>query len=217
LKRNKGKIPPKMRLFTSSTAGWWIVSLALHGAIIGGSGLLLTQRPEFGMKVSKNSVAVDLVASPIVHPPEPESVPEALPIIPTPAQDDLIMPKPKRESPHSIATLKPVLPDPSGQDLNTRRQASGAEVRASPDYLSNPSPIYPEMLRSKNIEGRVLLLVHVSAEGRVNEVRVAKSSGQTAFDRAATQAVQRWRFSPSRVGSIPIASEVEVPIIFKIK
>lgn len=81
-------------------------------------------------------------------------------------------------------------------------------------YLDNPKPTYPLFARRNGLEGRVLLRVLVTAEGTAEEVHIAQSSGAAILDKAARDAVLRWRFTPARQGSKAVADWVQVPIVF---
>jgi protein TonB len=101
-----------------------------------------------------------------------------------------------------------------GEDTTTQQAPLG--VRARPDYRHNPEPPYPLAARRRRQEGIVLLSVNVSAQGRALRVELKQSSGVTVLDEAAIQAVRGWEFSPARVGPTPVASEIEVPVRFKL-
>jgi protein TonB len=81
-------------------------------------------------------------------------------------------------------------------------------------YLQNPQPDYPAVSRRIGEEGRVILRVLVSAEGRADELEVRTSSGSSRLDQAALASVKRWRFEPARQGGQAIAAWVLVPISF---
>lgn len=86
---------------------------------------------------------------------------------------------------------------------------------AQPDYGVNPKPPYPMLARRLGAQGVVLLRVHVRKDGTVADVELARSSGFSMLDDAATRTVrERWRFVPARVDGAPVASWVEVPIRF---
>lgn len=87
----------------------------------------------------------------------------------------------------------------------------------SANYLNNPAPAYPNGARRMGEEGRVLLRVHVSAEGRPIEVQLSRSSGSAALDEAAIAAVRNWRFTPARQGDTPVADWNIVPVDFKLR
>ena len=66
-------------------------------------------------------------------------------------------------------------------------------------------------------EGTVLLRVLVDRGARAGEVRVDASSGSSRLDRAAVEAVRRWRFVPAHRGGEPVAGWVVVPIAFSLR
>jgi protein TonB len=88
------------------------------------------------------------------------------------------------------------------------------QVQASYGYA--PKPQYPDSARSAGKEGRVLLRVLVDAEGKTKRVEVNLSSGTDALDRAAVDAIWRWRFSPARHGDRPVESWIRIPIDFRL-
>jgi len=84
----------------------------------------------------------------------------------------------------------------------------------APVPVDSPAPRYPrEALRSGD-SGTVLLRVHVDAEGRPQQVDLVESSHSRALDRAATDAVRRWRFRPAQRNGQPVEGVVQVPIAF---
>jgi protein TonB len=84
-------------------------------------------------------------------------------------------------------------------------------------YRDTPRPDYPESARREGREGRVLLRVLVDAQGRSKKVEISGSSGSAALDRAAAEAIQRWRFHPARHGDAPAESWVNIPVEFRLK
>lgn len=84
-------------------------------------------------------------------------------------------------------------------------------------YLDNPAPEYPGSSRRLRETGRVLLRVLVAAQGTAKEVRVEASSGFDRLDRAAVDAVRRWRFVPAKRGDQALEAWVLVPIDFNLK
>lgn len=88
--------------------------------------------------------------------------------------------------------------------------------RFDADYLNNPPPAYPPLARRLRLEGRVVLRVHVGRQGEPLEVSLDTSSGYDILDRAALDAVRRWRFVPAREGSEAVAAWVRVPLAFRI-
>ena len=84
-------------------------------------------------------------------------------------------------------------------------------------YLDNPPPVYPPLSRKLHEEGRVVLRVRVDANGRVEGLEVATSSGFARLDEAALAAVSRWRFAPARAGAQATAGVALVPLSFHLQ
>lgn len=177
------------------------MSLGIHLCLLGGGSLLLVKPPQFGVDTGIASVEVQLVKAPqepvekIVEPiPEEikEEVPEALPIT---------KPEPVKEHTEEV---KP----PSIQ---------GALIEARPDYLSNPAPAYPLEARRMKQEGIVILTADVDRMGNPEQINIKKSSGFSRLDQAAIKAVWKWKFSPAKIGDLPVNSTVEIPVRFLLK
>jgi TonB family protein len=83
-------------------------------------------------------------------------------------------------------------------------------------YRDTPRPHYPDSARREGSEGSVLLRVLVDEQGRSKKVEINSSSGSEALDRAATEALWRWRFHPARYGDQALESWLRVPIEFRL-
>ena len=75
---------------------------------------------------------------------------------------------------------------------------------------------YPPDLYSRRLEGEVMLYLVVDSTGLVvrDSTRIAKSSGQAAFDAAALEAAPGLHFSPAHRGAAPVTAPIQVPIRF---
>lgn len=95
---------------------------------------------------------------------------------------------------------------------------TGVEVDEPPVKLStNRPPSYPLDALQAGIEGRVVLRVVVGSDGKVLSTALETSGGFASLDRAATDAVQNWRFSPARRAGLAVEYEVLVPVNFRIR
>jgi TonB family protein len=84
-----------------------------------------------------------------------------------------------------------------------------------PVALSDSNPVrYPVALWDQHVEGETVLLVHVNARGDVDSTRVEKSSGQAAFDSAASAGARKMRFSPGKLGDVVAAMWTRMPVRF---
>jgi protein TonB len=100
---------------------------------------------------------------------------------------------------------------------NGRGEWAGGSKFVPVNYAYTPRPEYPDSARREGKEGRVLLRVLVDEGGRSKSVEVNRSSGSKALDRAAAEAIKRWRFSPARNGDKAVESWVRIPIDFRLR
>lgn len=101
-----------------------------------------------------------------------------------------------------------------GQETGQSHSPGGVITQAR--YSETPAPLYPESARRDGREGRVLLRVLVDDQGRAKTVEVNTSSGEEVLDRAAAEAIRRWRFHPARYGDQAIESWIRIPIEFRL-
>jgi protein TonB len=78
-------------------------------------------------------------------------------------------------------------------------------------------PRYPESARRQGISGTTTLLFEVLENGRVGDIRVEQSGGHPDLDRAAAEAVKKWRFEPARRGNQPVAVWLRMPVRFVLR
>lgn len=81
-------------------------------------------------------------------------------------------------------------------------------------YLNNPPPAYPALSRRLGEQGRVVLRVRIEVDGTASAAEVRTSSGYERLDRAALEAVLRWRYVPGKRNGVPEAMWFLVPIQF---
>lgn len=107
---------------------------------------------------------------------------------------------------------------PTGETVVPTGPIPAAEAEVRPELRRNGlSRIlerhYPPVLRDARVNGRVVIELVVDEEGVPVEgsARVIEAS-HPAFGEAALRAVDRFRFSPARIGSKPIPVVVTIPI-----
>lgn len=83
-------------------------------------------------------------------------------------------------------------------------------------YRSMKSVPYPRVSIQRREEGTVMLRVLVGTDGVPQDIRIERSSGHVALDRAAREAVQKWRFEPGTRNGEPFAAWGLVPISFRL-
>ncbi|TSE19814.1 hypothetical protein Tsedi_02149 [Tepidimonas sediminis] len=85
---------------------------------------------------------------------------------------------------------------------------------ASAAYLNNPPPAYPALSRRLGEQGRVVLRVRIEPDGTASAAEIRTSSGYERLDKAALEAVLRWRYVPGKRDGVPEAMWFLVPIQF---
>jgi protein TonB len=121
------------------------------------------------------------------------------------------------ESPIRVIEASVVAAAPPTERIVAPPPVEVVPPRFDASYLDNPAPLYPASAKRAGEEGRVLVRVLVSADGRAQSVEVAQTSGFTRLDAAAIDAVRRWRFVPARRGDATLAAHVNVPIVFSLR
>ena len=83
--------------------------------------------------------------------------------------------------------------------------------------ISAPPPRYPEMSRRLHEQGTVYLSVLVGTDGSVSDISVSRSSGSARLDKAALDAVRRWRWAPlMRNGAaVLVRGVVDIPFVLQ--
>ena len=81
---------------------------------------------------------------------------------------------------------------------------------------TQPEIPYPPELFARRIEGEVMLYLVIDSTGSAlrDSTRIARSSGQAAFDAAALDAAGALRFTPAHRGAVPITAPILVPMKF---
>jgi periplasmic protein TonB len=78
-----------------------------------------------------------------------------------------------------------------------------------------PPPRYPTEALRRGESGTVLVRVEVDAGGAPAGVALVQRSGSRDLDRAAMEAVRKWRFMPAQRDGQAIAASLVIPIDFK--
>lgn len=82
--------------------------------------------------------------------------------------------------------------------------------------VKNTPPRYPTAAMRSNQEGWVELAFTITADGSVNDVKVIDAQPRHVFDRAAIDAVTRWKYQPATQDGSPVASNKRQRIEFKL-
>lgn len=200
----------------------WVVSVsvALHVAAL--ATLLPWTAKEGGGPVETAPVEVELVQ-------RPDTTPGAQPTTDTPvaaasaAEPMAAMDGEAAPQPAASAAMPDVAAHaaPAVNLGNSDREQEGIDVTGrgvvppGPDSaFRNKAPAYPIEAARVGAQGTVVLLVHVSALGVAQDVTISASSGSASLDRAARNAVRRWRFTPARRDGAPVPFDYPLDIRF---
>ncbi len=106
---------------------------------------------------------------------------------------------------------------------SARQQQASTAVAASEGsgshgavLVRNISPRYPATAMRSNQEGWVELTFTITPEGNVDDVKVVDAEPRHVFDRAAVEAVSRWKYQPAIQNGAPVASQDKRRIVFKL-
>ena len=190
----------------------------------------------FGLHVA----ALLLLALPVAIPPlKPEVVVITATVFEKPIDVPVIKPPPEPEPKHlprrqeqPVVVTRPVVVEhsvmavqvtmPVGEPAESTALPGVSDVtpsiasNASLAYESIVQPDYPRDARRRGEQGTVLLRVLVGRDGMPIEISIEHSSGSRQLDRAAREAVLRWRFRPVRINGVTVPASGLVPIKFDI-
>ena len=92
-----------------------------------------------------------------------------------------------------------------------------AIVEEKPSVLSGPVPVYPELLKQAQIQGRVIVQAVIDTLGRAepNTIKVLQSPNP-GFDQPSRNYVLKTLFRPARVHGRAVRVLINIPIDYKI-
>jgi TonB family protein len=105
----------------------------------------------------------------------------------------------------SVANASPVTPP--------LRIRVGGAVQAS-NLIKKVAPIYPASAKANGVQGSVILEAVISKEGEPLSLRVMNSQIDPDLARAAVEAVNQWRYTPTLLNGEPIEVVTEVTVNF---
>src|SRR5205823_5245210 len=84
-----------------------------------------------------------------------------------------------------------------------------------PERISGENPVYSDHAKAKNIEGLVVLLFTIAADGSVTNVRLLKDL--PILGKICQEAVKSWKFKPILSGGSPISVIMKQPFQFNLQ
>ena len=143
----------------------------------------------------------------LVDTPTTDPVPPDTQVKPYEIGDELLPGEPGPPSPEGV---------PGGEAEPGAPAAEETPVFWKMKPLETRPPIYPPRCLRMGIEGTVRVRVLVGEDGRPQEVTIGKSSGESALDESAMDAVRQWRFEPAKRNGVPVRAWAIIPVEFKL-
>lgn len=116
-----------------------------------------------------------------------------------------------------LSAPPPVVAKPAAAEPPVRPSGPvpvGGDIRP-PERLTYVPPAYPDIARIAHVEGKVVLEATIDEWGVVKNVVVRQS--QPLLDKAAIEAVSKWRYAPTRLNGQPIAIVMMVTVTFQLR
>lgn len=215
--------------------GWKssLVSLAVHAGAIAAIGLLVSEEGRrAAIAVAVRTLDREEEPKPPPPPPKPaaeKKVTRPLPAAPKPVVS--AQPEPAGESkvldlgimlgsdaPEGVGVAVPMSAPPKPKVVV---RSEPVVVRSCEEAPSKPQPIekvaieYPMQAREAGISGRLVARVFVDERGEVENVEIVESAGEV-IDRAAIEALRRWKFTASTACGKAVKSRYTVARRFEL-
>src|SRR5690554_2213905 len=137
----------------------------------------------------------------------------AVPNLPTPGGNIAVTP--------SLSGLTaaevPAVVAPAAPAASEAPAAAGPSTAEEVTPLVDIPPNYPQRALAAGIEGEVTLAFTITADGRVENLRVTHAEPRGVFEREARRAAARWRFAPRRENGQPVAREATKTLYFRLE
>ena len=76
---------------------------------------------------------------------------------------------------------------------------------------------YPRLARQRGWQGQVVLRVHITGDGRLQDIRVGETSGFAVLDRSATQSLTRVGNVREATTALPAhGMDIELPVVYRL-
>jgi periplasmic protein TonB len=146
-------------------------------------------------------------------PPPPPKLEEIKPYVPPPEFVDIQAPQQETtaitQTTQTVQRPAPVVQAPP--------PAPGTPPRMDPKHpLKIGEEWYPDASKRANEEGRCIVQMTVSADGRVTAESLQQTSGFPRLDEACLKAVHGQRMLPATEAGKPIEKTVSIPIVWKL-
>ncbi len=191
----------------------WVAILLIIAIHAGGLMMLATLNIIAVPKLKIDPMVVTLI--PDLAPPPP-SKPKPIPVVlPPPTVLDVPPPVVALNLPTPNIVPTPA-PTPQAQPTPAPAPAKTVSVDLDAATVAGTPPAYPIESRRRHEQGTVKLRVVIGTDGRVKDISIASSSGFERLDKAALDAVRRWRFQPQMQAGVAVEAVGTLPIPFRL-
>ena len=90
-------------------------------------------------------------------------------------------------------------------------------VYSPPVFLVRENPQYPAEALSEGRQGKVVVKVFISAQGKVESAQILESSGSSILDKAAELAASSSQFNPAERDHQPVSAEATATYRFELR
>lgn len=219
----------------------WL-SVALHALVIGLTHLpapnIATLPPELEVKMAHPGPPA---VQPSVDQPEPKlkqtpALKPARPLLPAPQ----VLPQPALQpvtqpAPPATAPSPQAVPSQAAPAAVPSREAPGPQVSipllvdsryytakeldTQPSALRKPEPVYPPQADEQAVSGRVVIKLHLEADGSISKTEVISVTPGGVFGelfkKSTLDSVRTIRFRPALRNGQPVRAVVEIPVVFE--
>ena len=145
-------------------------------------------------------------------PPPPPKLEEIKPYVPPPEFVDIQ--QPLAETTAITQTTQVNRPPPPAVVAAPK---AGTSIKMDPKHpLKIGEDYYPDASKRANEEGRCIVLMTVSADGRITNESIQTSSGFPRLDDACLKGVHGQRMLPATEDGKPVEKTVSIPIVWKL-
>ena len=85
-----------------------------------------------------------------------------------------------------------------------------------PVIIKRVAPMYPELARLANLEGKVIAQLWIDRKGRARDVKIIKSTSEV-FNQSVIDAAKQWQYTPALMNCGPVAVWLAVPFNFTLR
>jgi periplasmic protein TonB len=216
-----GRKPEKKKLL-----GVGFVSLTIHSAVIAAAAYATLGAGETNDKVVTDTTLVFLNQNQEQKPPEQQVI---MPDVPLKGFQTVVAPDIIPTSIPQINLTEHFDPkDYSGTGVeggvangvvpNSDAVFTASIVEEQPERLAGPQPVFPDLLKQAQIQGRVLARAIIDTTGRIepNSIKILQTPNP-GFNPGVIDALRKSLFRPARVHGRAVRIMIDIPFDFTIK